>query len=114
MAMRIPVPVNDTNKTYLPGSPERAELKSRLAQMASERVEMPLVIGGCDVRTGQTRQTVMPHNHVHVLGEWHAADGTHVQQAIDAAVKASREWGSWSFEDRAAVFLRAAELLTTT
>jgi 1-pyrroline-5-carboxylate dehydrogenase len=82
--------------------------------MASERVEMPLVIGGCDVRTGQTRQTVMPHDHRHVLGEWHAADATHVQQAIDAAVKASREWGSWPFEDRAAVFLRAAELLTTT
>ena len=69
MDMRIPAPINDTNKTYLPGSPERAELKTRLAQMASERLEMPLVIGGCEVRTGQTRQTVMPHDHGHVLGE---------------------------------------------
>jgi len=114
MSARIPLPVNDSNKTYLPGSAERVELKSRLAQMSSERVDIPLVIGGCDVRTGQTNQSVMPHDHRHVLGEWHSADAAHVQQAIDAALKASREWASWSLQERAAVFLRAAELLTTT
>src|SRR5262245_15923300 len=111
---RVPPPLNDPNKTYLPGSAERVELKSRLAQMSSERVEIPLVISGCDVRTGRTTPSVMPHNHRHVLGEWHSADAGHVQQAIDAALKASREWARWSLEDRAAVFLRAAELLTTT
>jgi 1-pyrroline-5-carboxylate dehydrogenase len=114
MSSQIPAPVNDLNKTYLPGSPERAELKSRLAQMSSERVDIPLVIGGCEIRTGRTNQVVMPHNHRHVLGEWHAAEAPHVQQAIDAAMKASREWASWSLQDRASVFLRAAELLTTT
>ncbi|HEY7190961.1 MAG TPA: L-glutamate gamma-semialdehyde dehydrogenase [Vicinamibacterales bacterium] len=114
MAARIPTPTNDQNKSYLPGSPERAELKATLARMASERVDIPLVIGGCEIRTGRTSHVVMPHNHRHVLGEWHAADASHVQQAIDAAMKASREWASWSLQDRAAVFLRAAELLTTT
>ena len=111
---RIPAPVNDQNKSYLPGSPERAELKATLARMSSERVDIPLVIGGCEIRTGRTNQVVMPHNHRHVLGGWHAGDATHVQQAIDAAMKASHEWASWSLENRAAVFLRAAELLTTT
>jgi len=111
---RIPPPVNDQNKSYLPGSPERAELKARLAQMASERVDIPIVIGGCEIRTGRTAPSVMPHNHRHVLGDWHMAEASHVQQAIDAALKASREWASWSLQDRAAVFLRAAELLTTT
>jgi len=111
---RIPQPVNDSNKTYLPGSPERAELKATLSRMSSERVDIPLVIGGCEIRTGRTNQVVMPHNHRHGLGEWHAGDAAHVQQAIDAAMKASHEWASWSLENRAAVFLRAAELLTTT
>jgi 1-pyrroline-5-carboxylate dehydrogenase len=111
---RVPAPVNDQNKSYLPGSPERAELKATLARMSSERVDIPLVIGGCEIRTGRTNRVVMPHNHRHVLGEWHAGDATHVQQAIDAAMKARREWASWSLQDRAAVFLRAAELLTTT
>ena len=113
-AARIPPPGNDINKGYLPGSPERSELKARLAQMSSERVDIPIVIGGCEVRTSRVEQSVMPHDHRHVLGEWHVADAAHVQQAIDAAMKASRDWATWSFQDRAAVFLRAAELLTTT
>ncbi|HEY1307122.1 MAG TPA: L-glutamate gamma-semialdehyde dehydrogenase [Vicinamibacterales bacterium] len=113
-AARIPPPSNDINKGYLPGSPERSELKARLAQMSSERAEIPIVIGGCEVRTSRVEHSVMPHDHRHVLGEWHVADAAHVQQAIDAAMKASRDWATWSFQDRAAVFLRAAELLTTT
>jgi len=111
---RIPPPANDQNKTYLPHSPERAELKARLKSMSGERVEMPLVIAGREIRTGRTYPSVMPHNHRHVLGEWHAAEGGHVHQAIEAALAAAREWSTWPLEDRAAVFLRAAELLTTT
>ena len=111
---RIPPPLNDANKSYLPGSPERMEIKTRLAQMASERIDIPLVIGGCEIRTGRTERSVMPHNHRHVLGDWHVADQSHVGQAIDAALKARREWASWSLQERAAVFLKAAELLTTT
>jgi 1-pyrroline-5-carboxylate dehydrogenase len=111
---RVPPPVNDPNKSYLPGSPERAELKARLTQMASERVEIPLVIGGKDVRTGGVERVVMPHDHQHVLGEWHAAEPQHVRDAIEAAKGAQREWSRWPWQDRAAVFLRAAELLTAT
>jgi 1-pyrroline-5-carboxylate dehydrogenase len=114
MSARIPTPINEPNKSYLPGSPERAELKARLAQMSGERADIPIVIGGCELRTGRVEHAVMPHNHRHVLGDWHVADAAQVQQAIEAAMKASREWASWSLEDRAAVFLRAAELLTTT
>jgi 1-pyrroline-5-carboxylate dehydrogenase len=111
---RVPTPVNDINKSYLPGSPERAELKARLAEMASERIDIPIVIAGKAIRTGRVEQTVMPHHHEHVLAEWHAADPEHVHQAIAAAREARREWANWPWQDRAAVFLRAAELLTTT
>jgi 1-pyrroline-5-carboxylate dehydrogenase len=112
--VRIPSPINEPNLTYLPGSPERAELKSRLATMASERIDIPLIIGGCEIRSGRVEHTVMPHDHRHVLADWHKAEPPHVEQAVAAAARAHREWSQWSFEDRAAVFLRAAELLTTT
>jgi 1-pyrroline-5-carboxylate dehydrogenase len=111
---RVPQPVNDFNRSYLPGSPERAELKTRLKEMAAERVDIPVVIGGKEIRTGRTQPVVMPHNHRHVLGEWHAAGPEHVQQAIAAAAEAHREWASWAWHERAAVILRAAELLNTT
>src|SRR5260370_34701675 len=70
---RVPNPQNEPVKTYAPGSPERASLKERLQSMANERIEIPLIIGGKEVRTGDLAQTVMPHNHRHVLGDWHRA-----------------------------------------
>jgi 1-pyrroline-5-carboxylate dehydrogenase len=111
---RIPPPINDANRTYAPGSPERAELKARLKAMASETIDIPLVIGGRDVRTGRTEKSVMPHDHQHVLAEYHLASSEHIQQAIAASAAARREWASWPWEERAAVLLRAAELLATT
>ena len=82
--------------------------------MANERADIPLIIGGEDVRTGDLSQSVMPHDHRHVLADWHRATPVHVEQAIAAANRAGRDWANWAWEDRAAVFLRAAELLTTT
>ena len=111
---RVPQPVNDLNRSYLPGSSERAELKAKLKEMSAQRVDIPIVIGGKEIRTGRTQQVVMPHDHQHVLGEWHMAGPEHVQQAIAAAADAQREWASWAWHERAAVLLRAAELLTTT
>jgi 1-pyrroline-5-carboxylate dehydrogenase len=111
---RVPRPENDPNLSYAPGSKERAELKARLATMAAETVEIPIVIGGKEIRSGAIEHTVMPHKHGHVLANWHKASAAHVRQAIAAANVAHHEWASWRFEDRAAVFLRAAELLTTT
>ena len=111
---RVPTPVNDFNRSYLPGSPERSELKARLKEMSSAQVDIPIVIGGKEIRTGKVQPVVMPHNHKHVLGQWHAAGPEHVQQAIAAAAEAGREWASWAWHERAAVLLRAAELLNTT
>jgi 1-pyrroline-5-carboxylate dehydrogenase len=111
---RVPSPVNEPIRSYAPGSPERASLKARLKEMAAETIEMPLIIGGQEIRTGDTAPSVMPHDHRHVLGDYHKASPEHVKQAIDAAAAARKEWGSWSYDDRAAVLLKAAELLTTS
>ncbi len=110
----VPAPVNEPVKHYASGSPEKAELKSRLATMAGEKIEIPLVIGGKAVRTGTTAKAVMPHDHKHVLAEYHMAGPKQVAQAIAASRAAWHDWSTWTWEDRAAVFLKAAELLTTT
>jgi 1-pyrroline-5-carboxylate dehydrogenase len=111
---RVPPPVNEPVKAYAPGSPEKAELKARLKAMAGERIEIPLVISGRNVTTGQTAEAVMPHDHRHVLAVWHKASRENVAAAVEAARAAHREWSAWPWEDRAAVFLKAAELLATT
>ncbi len=111
---RVPPAVNEPVRSYAPGSPERAELKARLATMAAEKIDIPIIIGGREIRTGRTEKSVMPHDHSHVLAEYHVAAPEHVEQAIAAAAAARREWASWAWEDRAAVVLRAAELLATT
>src|SRR5262252_9468923 len=111
---RVPQPMNEPNKSYAPGTPERAELKARLKSMAAEKIDIPLIIGGREVRTGDLHHAVMPHVHGHVLAEYHSARPEHVQQAIAASNAARREWAAWPWEDRAAVLLRAAELLATS
>ena len=111
---RVPTPVNEPIKAYAPGSPERAEIKARLADMAGERIEIPIIIGGKEIRSGKTQTSVMPFKHSHVLADWHVAEPAHIDQAISAALAAREEWSRWPFEDRAAVLLKAAELLATS
>jgi len=110
----VPAPVNELVRSYAPGTPERAELKARLASMAGEQAEIPLVIGGKRVHTGDVQSVTNPCAHQEVLGTFHRAREADVRHAVDAARDAHREWANWAWEDRAAVFLRAAELLATT
>ena len=111
---RVPDATNEPIKDYAPGSPEKAELKAELKRIAGERIEIPLVIGGKEIRTKETAQAVMPHDHGHVLADVSRAEPKHVEQAIKASAEAAKEWGRWSWADRSAVFLRAAELLATS
>jgi 1-pyrroline-5-carboxylate dehydrogenase len=108
---RVPQPYNEPIKAYAPGSAEKASLKARLMAMADERPEIGPIVGGKEARTGDLARAVMPHNHGHALAEWHKASARTVQDAIDAAARARRDWAEWPWEDRAAVFLKAAELL---
>ncbi len=107
-----PPPVNEPIKSYAPGSPEREELKNRLRDMESDRVSIPLVIGGKDVSTDESFEAVMPHRKSHVLADVSKGGPEHVQQAIDAARAAHAGWSRTPWHERAAVFLRAAELLS--
>ncbi|MGZ4289591.1 MAG: L-glutamate gamma-semialdehyde dehydrogenase [Gaiellaceae bacterium] len=109
---RPPAPTNELIHDYAPGSPERERLQRRLEQMRGERIEIPLVIGGRDVTTGDLKQAVMPHAKDHVLADVHQGTAEHVQLAIDAAAAAWEDWSRWSWEERAGVLHRAAELLS--
>lgn len=111
MSANIPAPRNEPILNYSPGSPERAAIKAALKAMASEVVDIPLIIGGKEIRTGRTHDVVAPHDHRKVLAKVHLASGREITQAIQAADRAYRDWSQMRFEDRAAVFLRAADLL---
>ena len=108
---RPPAPFNEPVREYKAGSPERAELERRLQEMQSERMEIPCVIGGKDVRTGDTFESVMPHRKEHVLADVHQGGTAEVEQAIAAAAEAWSEWSRTPWEERVAVFIRASELL---
>jgi 1-pyrroline-5-carboxylate dehydrogenase len=107
----VPPPLNEPIMSYAPGSPEKASLKAKLREMLSEQIEMPLIIGGKEVRTGNTATAVCPHDHRHVLGTYHRAGEAEVRQAIEAAAEAWKSWSETPWEHRAAVMLKAAELL---
>src|ERR1700759_4855355 len=110
----VPQPVNEPVLSYAPGSPERERLRHALAAVEREVVEIPCVIGGQRVLTGKTFDVVMPHRHRHVIARYHAATEELAERAILAALDARREWSALRWEARAAVLLRAAELLATT
>lgn len=110
---QVPEPVNEPVRLYAPGSAERASLKAELDRQAGLQVEAPLVIGGERVTTGDTCDMTMPHDHGHVLGKTHRAGDAEVDRAIAAAIDAKYDWAAMPFEDRAAIFLRAARLIET-
>ncbi len=108
---RPPSPHNEPVRSYAPGTPERRELRERLAEMESQRLDIPCIIGGKEVRTGRTFPAVMPHRKRHVLADVHQAGPEEVERAIAAAAEAWREWSRTPWEERASILLRAAELL---
>src|SRR5213592_2736013 len=110
---KVPTPINEPVLSYAPGTPERGELKRTVKELSGHQLEIPLVIGGKDVHTGRTVDVVMPHCHRHVLAKAHQAGPAELQAAIAAAREAWRDWSAWGFEQRAAVFLKAADLLAT-
>src|SRR6266571_2908178 len=108
---RLPTPANEPVLEYAPGSPEREELRRRLQEFESQRLDIPCIIGGEEVRTGKTTPTVMPHRREHVLADVHQGGEVEVERAIAAAAEAWHDWSRTPWEERAAVLLRAAELL---
>jgi 1-pyrroline-5-carboxylate dehydrogenase len=106
-----PSPVNEPIRSYAPGSPERASLKSRLDELRGQRLDIPCVIGGEEIRTGTTREAVTPHDKSHVLADVHQGSAAEVERAIGAAAEAWNDWSRTPWEDRVAIILRAAELL---
>ena len=107
----LTAPTNEPVRAYAPGSPEKASLKKRLQEMLAEEIEIPLIIGGKEIRTGDTAKAVCPHDHGHVLATFHQAGAAEVKMAAEAAKKAWHEWSEANWEDRAAVLMKAADLL---
>jgi 1-pyrroline-5-carboxylate dehydrogenase len=107
----LAVPANEPVRGYAPGSPEKTSVKRRLSEMLRETVDIPVIVGGREVRTGDTAQAVCPHDHGHVLATFHQAGPGEVDAAAAAARKAWRDWSETTWEERAAILQRAAELL---
>ncbi len=108
---KVPEPINEPILSYAPGTKERAEIKAELKKLQETEIEVPLIIGGKEVKTGKLGEMVIPHNHSKVLGHFHKAGKAEVQMAIDAALAARKEWAEMPWEQRVAVFLKAADLL---
>ena len=109
----LPMPVNEPVLTYAPGSPERKRLKEVLAELKKEKIDVPMYIGGEEVRTGKKVSMHPPHEIKHTLGHFHEGEEKHINMAIDAALKAKESWESYSWESRANIFLKAADLIAT-
>ncbi|HRG11496.1 MAG TPA: aldehyde dehydrogenase family protein, partial [Cyclobacteriaceae bacterium] len=107
----VPVPKNEPVLSYAPGTKERAALKQALADARATVVDVPMYIGAEEVRSGNKKPLNPPHDHKHLLGHFHEGDKSHVEQAINAALAAKEMWAGLSWENRASIFLKAADLL---
>lgn len=110
--LNMPIPKNEPIYGYGPGSTEKSKLKAELQKLSGQELEIPLIIDGEEIRTGETGKCVMPHNHNRVLGHFHQAGKAEVDQAIKASLKARHAWANLPWEERAAVFMKAAEILS--
>ena len=110
---QYPIPVNEPVLNYAPGSPEKLRLKAALAELKAKKIDVPMYIGNEEVRTGNTLEIRPPHEHNHLLGKFHIGEAKHVTKAINAALKAKEKWSNMPWENRANIFLKAADLLAT-
>jgi 1-pyrroline-5-carboxylate dehydrogenase len=107
----VPKAVNEPVKSYAPNSPEKAAVLAAYKKMWNETIDVPNYIGSEEIRTGNTRNMTAPHDHQHVVGKYHLAEKVHVEKAIAAALEARKKWANMAWEQRAAIFLKAAELI---
>ncbi|GAA4036196.1 L-glutamate gamma-semialdehyde dehydrogenase [Flavobacterium cheonhonense] len=107
----VPKAVNEPVKSYAPNSPEKAAVLAAYQKMWNETIDVPNYIGSEEIRTGNTRNMTAPHDHQHVVGTYHLAEKKHIEQAIAAALEARKKWANMAWEQRAAIFLKAAELI---
>src|SRR5690606_23794321 len=107
----VPTPKNEPVLSYAPGTKERRLLQDAIAEARSKEIDVPMYIGGQEVRSGTKKKIAPPHDHKHVLGYYHQGDKSHVEQAIQAALNARELWANMSWEHRASIFLKAADLL---
>jgi 1-pyrroline-5-carboxylate dehydrogenase len=107
----VPVPRNEPVRSYAPGSPEKKSLKAKLREMLAQEIEIPVIVGGKEIRTGMIAKAVCPHDHGHVLATYHQAGPKEIEQAVAAARDAWKTWSAMPWEARASIFLKAAELL---
>ena len=105
------MPVNEPVLSYTPGSPEKKRLKEVLAELKKEKIDVPMYIGSEEVRTGKTVELRPPHERKHLLGQFHIGEAKHVTKAINAALKVKDKWANMSWENRANIFLKTADLL---
>ncbi len=108
---QVPVPINEPIKQYMAGSAERKELQTKLKELRSKTIDVPMYIGGKEVRSGHKIRMAPPHDHKHTLGYFHKSDKKHVADAIKAALRAKKDWENLSWEHRASIFLKAADLI---
>jgi 1-pyrroline-5-carboxylate dehydrogenase len=107
----LSLPSNEPIKSYAPGTPERKDIKAKLEELRNKQVEIPLIIGGKEVKTRNLGECILPHDHGTVVGTYHKAGEKEVQMAIEASLKARNQWAVMDWQDRASIFLKAAELL---
>ena len=108
---QVPKAVNEPVKSYAPNSPEKAAVLAAYKKMWNETIDVPNYIGSEEIRTGKTKNMSAPHDHQHIVGTYHLAEKKHIEQAIAAALEARKKWANMAWEQRAAIFLKAAELI---
>ena len=108
---KVPKAINEPVKGYAPNSPEKAAVLEAYKKMWNTTIDVPLYIGSEEIRTGNTRTMSAPHDHQHIVGTYHLAEKSHVEKAIANALESRKAWANMAWEQRAAIFLKAAELI---